>query len=89
MVAPELGADMRRREFISLLRDTVAAGAAAWPLVAHAQQHVRHIGVVFGGAQTDPEYHARIAVFRQELQKPAGPTAATFGSTFALGPTPK
>jgi putative tryptophan/tyrosine transport system substrate-binding protein len=32
MLAPELGANMRRREFISLL-----GRAATWPLAAHAQ----------------------------------------------------
>ena len=57
---------MRRREFITLL-----GGAAAWPLVARAQQgeRMRRIGVLAGLAEDDPEMRARLAAFRQGLEK--------------------
>ena len=57
----------KRREFITLL------GAAAWPLVARAQQpqpqRMRRIGVLSGLAENDPEGRARIAAFRDGLQR--------------------
>ena len=57
---------MRRREFITLL-----GGAAAWPLVAHAQQadRMRRIGMLMSLAETDPEGQARAAAFRQGLKE--------------------
>ena len=55
-----------RRELLAAL-----GGAAAWPLAARAQQseHIRRIGVLMALAEDDPETRARLAVFRQGLEK--------------------
>jgi putative tryptophan/tyrosine transport system substrate-binding protein len=57
---------MNRRQMIAAL-----GGAAAWPLAARAQQPggLRRIGVLAGLAEDDPEMTARLAGFRQGLQK--------------------
>jgi ABC-type uncharacterized transport system substrate-binding protein len=58
---------MRRREVITLL----GGAAAAWPLVARAQQdgRMRRIGVLAALAEGDPEMKARLAGFRQGLER--------------------
>jgi putative ABC transport system substrate-binding protein len=58
---------MRRREFITLL----GGAAVAWPRAVRAQQpeRMRRIGVLMGLAEDDPETKARLAGFRQGLEK--------------------
>ena len=57
---------MKRREFITLL-----GGAAAWPLAARAQQgeRMRRVGVLMSFGESDPQIKARVAAFREGLQK--------------------
>src|SRR5262245_64622839 len=58
---------MRRRDFIKV----IGGGAAAWPLVARAQQpeRMRRIAVLMGYPENDLEGPAFFAAFRQGLQK--------------------
>src|SRR5262249_17337856 len=58
---------MKRRAFITLL----GGAAAAWPLAARAQQRerMRRIGVLMGGADSDPIDQARLAAFLDGLQQ--------------------
>jgi putative ABC transport system substrate-binding protein len=59
-------AQLRRREFITLV-----GGTMAWPLAARAQQleRVRRVGMLLGLAPGDPLDQARFAAFAQGLQQ--------------------
>ena len=58
---------MKRREFITML----GGAAVAWPLAARAQQgeRMRRIGVLVPFPESEPVAQARVAAFREGLQK--------------------
>jgi hypothetical protein len=70
---------MRRREFIAGL-----AGAAAWPVVAQAQQsdRMRRIGVLTAGDENDPVRKRSVSAFTQAIADLVGSMVATCGWTF-------
>jgi ABC-type uncharacterized transport system substrate-binding protein len=57
---------VKRRTFIAGL-----GSAAAWPVVARAQetQRMRRVGVLLPHTESDPDAQARVATFRRALQE--------------------
>ncbi len=73
---------MKRREFISLIGGV--AVAASGP--ARAQQHrVRHVGMLMGYAQNEPDTQARMAAFREALEQLGWKDGGNVAITYRFG----
>jgi putative tryptophan/tyrosine transport system substrate-binding protein len=73
---------MKRREFISLIGG--AAVAASGP--ARAQQHrVRHIGMLMGYAQNEPDTQARMTAFREAFEQLGWKDGGNVAITYRFG----
>ena len=58
---------MQRREFITLFGGV--AVSVSFPAFAQQAERMRRVGVLMAYAESDKESQARVAIFRQELQK--------------------
>ena len=74
---------MQRCEFIAALAGSVAAAPTLRLRAAFAQQaeKVRHIGVLMGLSESDPDVRGVVAAFEQELARSGWIVAAMCGST--------
>jgi ABC-type uncharacterized transport system substrate-binding protein len=57
---------MRRRQFIAGLGSAAASPFTVW---AQQRERMRRVGAMFGSAEDDPEYKARLEAFRDALEK--------------------
>src|SRR5215207_4215181 len=64
MPSPKLGAEMRRRQFITLVSSAVAT-----PFVLHAQERARRIGILLPAVADDPVWQASVGAFLQALER--------------------
>ena len=73
---------MKRREFITLIGGAAAAASGA----ARAQaDRVRHIGVLMGYAQDDPDTQARMAAFREAFEQLGWKDGRNVAITYRFG----
>jgi putative ABC transport system substrate-binding protein len=73
---------MRRREFIGLIG--AAAVAASSPARAQ-QKSLRHIGILMGYAQDEPETQARMAAFREAFEQLGWKEGGNVATTYRFG----